>query len=57
MKKELDYVALLTVVGLPEYSKKEVKRTVSWLRKVAGEIEKEKDLKIYAKNPRFRLMD
>ncbi len=52
-----DYHALLTVHGLPQMTKRQVKNLISWLRKTADLFQKEsKDLLIYSKRFRARLM-
>lgn len=55
MAKELDYHAKLLIYGLPELQKKEVTRTVKWLRKIADELENE-DKKAFSKTFTARLM-
>lgn len=55
-KTEIYYSARLVIYGLSSYNKNEVKRTVKWLRCIADELEKEKDLKIYTINPIWKLI-
>ncbi len=46
MQEELH--ARLTIFGLPGMKKPAIKVLVRWLRRIADEIEKENDLKIYS---------
>jgi len=54
--KERDYYVKLQMFGVQEYPKKGMKSIAKWLRSIADEIEKEKDLKVYTKNPIWKIM-
>lgn len=47
--------ARLTVFEMPTLSKIEKRRLVKWLKETANEIEKQDDLLVYTKNPRWTL--
>jgi len=47
--------AKLTVFEMPTLNKVEKKRLIKWLRDTANEIEKQDDLLVYVKNPRWTL--
>lgn len=54
--KKRDYVARLTIYGLPEMNLAQYKSLVDWLYQQVNEFKKEKDHKIYAKNYTAKLM-
>lgn len=47
--------ARLTVFEMPMLTKVEKRRLIKWLRDTASEIEKEDNLSVYVKNPRWTL--
>lgn len=47
----------MVIFDLPSVNKKEIKRIAKYLRNLADQLEVEKDLKIYTKNPVFSLMN
>lgn len=54
MKKQTDWIALLTLEAIPT-KKRERTRLINWLKKITKEIETE-DPKIFATPCRVRLM-
>ncbi len=52
-KTKIERRIRMAIFGLPTVNRKEVKRITKYLRGVADQIEQEKDLKIYTKNPVF----
>jgi hypothetical protein len=57
MKKQRDYVAKLTIHGIPEMNKYQIKRLINWIKKTKEKLEIEtKDPKVYSKMCTWRLM-